>query len=189
MVRAITIALAVALAASIGLNIAARREPQLMTPFEYFPNMVRQARYNAFEANPSFPDGMTLRVPPAGTIPRELPPLASDSSAAPLENPFPLDDRDALERGKVVFDTFCLPCHGAGGQGDGLVVQHGFPQPPPLTRARTRSMTDAQIFGLISNGTGGMPPYAVQVSREDRWKAIVHLRQLQRQPPPAVSAK
>ncbi len=72
MVKALTIGLAVALVASIGLNIAVRRGPVTRPPFEYFPDMARTARYNAFEANPNFPDGMTLRVPPNGTIPRGL---------------------------------------------------------------------------------------------------------------------
>ena len=37
-----------------------------------FPTWRAPRRYNAFEANPNFADGMTLRVPPPGTIPRGL---------------------------------------------------------------------------------------------------------------------
>ena len=40
-------------------------------------------------------------------------------------------------------------------------------------------MSDAQIFGMITNGTGGMPAYNSQIAREDRWKAILHVRTLQ----------
>ena len=69
--------LGVVLAVSIGLNIAVRRGRASMPPIEYFPDMARTARYNAFEANPNFADGMTLRVPPNGTIPRGMLPLAS----------------------------------------------------------------------------------------------------------------
>ena len=50
-------------------------------------------------------------------------------------------------------------------------------------------MSDAQIFNIITNGTGTMPSYSAQVSRDDRWKAILHLRQLQAEPPPAAGAK
>ena len=46
---------------------------------------------------------------------------------------------------------------------------------------RTRAMSDAQIFGIISNGSGAMPSYAAQVARDDRWKAILHVRKLQAQ--------
>jgi mono/diheme cytochrome c family protein len=186
MARGLTIGLAVLLVASIGLNIAARRGAVTSPPFEYFPDMYRTVRYNAFEANPNFADGSTLRVPPPGTIPRGLLPLTSEAATPPgttPENPFKADDAAAVERGTVVFTTYCVPCHGATAAGDGLVVQHGFPAPPTLLRARTRAMSDAQIFGIISNGSGGMPSYATQVSRDDRWRAILHVRQLQAGPP------
>jgi mono/diheme cytochrome c family protein len=187
--RSLVIGLAVLLAASIGLNIASRRGPVTRPPFEYFPDMARTARYNAFEANPSFADGMTLRTPAPGTIPRGLLPISSEAAVpagATLENPFKADDTAAVERGKVVFETFCVPCHDATGGGDGLVVQHGFPAPPTLLRARTRAMDDARIFDIISSGVGGMPPYAAQIARDDRWKAILHVRNLQNEPPAAA---
>jgi mono/diheme cytochrome c family protein len=192
MVRRLSIGLAVLLVISIGLNIAARRGAVTSPPFEYFPDMYRTVRYNAFEANPNFADGSTLRVPPPGTIPRGLLPLTSEALTPPgttPENPFKADDAAAGERGAVVFNTYCVPCHGATAAGDGLVVQHGFPAPPTLLRARTRAMSDAQIFGIISNGSGGMPSYATQVSRDDRWKAILHVRKLQAEPPPAGGAR
>ena len=185
MARRLTIGLAVLLVISIGLNIAVRRGAVLSPPFEYFPDMYRTVRYNAFETNPNFADGSTLRVPPPGTIPRGLLPLASEAATPPgttPENPFKADDAAAVERGTVVFDTYCVPCHGATAAGDGLVVQHGFPAPPTLLRARTRAMSDAQIFGIISNGSGGMPPYATQIARDDRWKAVLHVRKLQNEP-------
>ena len=191
MVRAFTIGLAVLLVASIGLNIAARRGSVTRPPFEYFPDMARTVRYNAFEANPNFTDGITLRMPPPGTIPRGLLPLSSEAATpagTTAENPFKADDAAALERGTVVFGAFCVPCHGATAAGDGLVVQRGFPAPPTLLRARTRAMSDAQVFEIISNGLRTMPSHAAQISRDDRWKAILHVRTLQGEPPPAAPA-
>src|SRR6266850_625952 len=93
--------LGVGLVASVALNIAAsgvKTRPN----FEYFPDMARTARYNAFEENPNFTDGMTLRAPVPGTIPRGWLPLGET-------NPFAADDRSALERGAVVFTNFCQP--------------------------------------------------------------------------------
>ena len=192
MARALTVGLAVALLASIALNIAVRRGSVTRPPFEYFPNMVRTVRYNAFEANPNFADGLTLRVPPAGTIPRGLLPISSQPTTLPdgtAVNPFAPDDTTVVERGTLVFDIYCVPCHGATGQGDGLVVQHGFPRPPSLLRARTRAMDDERIFDIITNGSGTMPSYAAQILREDRWKTILHVRRLQNEPPPAGDAR
>ena len=174
------LALIAALLASIALNIGIRR-PAAQPNFEYFPNMVRTARYNAFQPNLNFADGITLRSPVAGTIPRGLPPLpaASDPAATPLENPYAPSDQTAVERGAVVFASFCQPCHGTGGAGDGLVVQHGFPTPPNLLRGDPVALSDASIFTLITNGQGQMPAYGSQIPRDDRWKAIMYLRTLQ----------
>jgi len=179
-VKALTIVLGFALVVSLGLNVAIRRgSGSAHPPLEYFPDMVRTPRYNAFEANPNFADGMTLRTPPVGTVPRGLPPSEEEGD----DNPFAADNQAALERGAEMFNTYCVPCHGMKGEGDGLVVQHGYPAPPSLSSPGTRSMTDADIYAAITNGLGGMPSYGGQMARDDRWKAILHLRKLQESAP------
>jgi mono/diheme cytochrome c family protein len=175
--RTLNIVLLAALLISIGLNLAIGRRVSRPN-FEYFPDMARTARYNAFQPNTNFPDGMTQRTPVSGTIPRGLPPLPPGATP---ENPFGSIPQTAVERGAVVFASFCQPCHGAGATGDGLVVKHGFPAPPSLLQPKTVGMTDAQIFGIVTNGQGQMPSYASQIARDDRWKVIVYLRSLQRQ--------
>lgn len=172
--------LGLALVASIGAHLAVRASKTRLN-FEYFPNMARTVRYNAFEENPNFADGATLRTPPPGAIPRGLPPIVFTSDAAALVNPFSSEDRRALERGAVVFSNFCVPCHGTNGQGEGLVVKHGYPAPPPLSREQTRQKTDAQLYQILTNGQNTMPSYASQIPREDRWKVILHVRALQSQ--------
>jgi cytochrome c5 len=175
--RRLTILLGAALVVSIGLNIASWTARRPTRPnFEYAPDMARTARYNAFEENQNFPDGMTLRAPVPGTIPRGLPP-ASD---IPTVNPFSADDKNAVARGAFVFSTFCEPCHAANALGVGPVVKRGFPPPPPLTRGQTQSKTDAQLFDVVTNGINTMPSYALQLSRDDRWKAILQVRSFRR---------
>jgi mono/diheme cytochrome c family protein len=190
--RAFNIGLAVALAVSIGLNIAVRTGTITRPPLEYFPDMARTVRYNAFESNPNFADGMTLRTPAPGTIARGMLPPASDPATPPggtPVNPFKPEDTAAVERGKVVFNTYCVPCHGTGGDGDGIVVERGFPGPPSLISGRAPTMTDSQLFDVISYGSGAMQSYGPQVAPEDRWKAVLHLRTLQNAPAPAGDAK
>ena len=170
--RTLNLALAVALAVSVGFNVAVLG-PKVRRNFEYFPNMTRTARYNAFEENPNFSDGMTLRAPVPGTIPRGWLPLTD-------ANPFASTDRAAVERGALVFTNYCQPCHGADAKGKGPVVQHGFPPPPPLSRGQTQDKTDAQLFQVVTDGINTMPSYASQLSREDRWKVILHVRSFRR---------
>jgi mono/diheme cytochrome c family protein len=191
-IKILNIVLAVALVAVIALNVALRGGPITSTPLEYFPDMARSPRYNAFEANPNFADGMTLRVPPNGTIPRGMLPLASQPTTpegGEPANPFKADDTAVAERGTAMFNTYCVPCHGDSGEGDGLVVQHGFPAPPSLVSGRAPTMSDAELFSVITNGSGTMPPYAAQMDPDDRWKTILHMRKLQNQPAPAGDAK
>jgi mono/diheme cytochrome c family protein len=78
-----------------------------------------------------------------------------------------------------VYATFCQPCHGAGGKGDGPVALRGFPPPPSLLAGKAVSMDDAQIFAILTKGQGNMPSYASQMSAEDRRAAVAHVRLLQ----------
>lgn len=134
--------------------------------FEVLPDMAHSIAYDSFAANPNFPDGKTLRDPVPGTVIREL-----NESIKPVRS---------LERGGNVFRTYCEICHGPAGRGDGTVAQRGFPAPPSLLAARARGLTDAQIFQIITVGQKNMPSYASQVDRDDRWNAILYVRDLQR---------
>ena len=174
--RRLNLALAVALVVSIGFNVSVLG-PKVRRNFEYFANMSSTARYNAFEENPNFSDGMTLRAPAPGTIPRGWLPLTDT-------NPFAATDRAAVERGALVYANFCQPCHGADARGVGPVVKHGFPPPPPLSRNITQDKTDAQLFDVVTKGVQTMPPYGLQLSPDDRWKVILHVRSFKRATPP-----
>jgi len=170
--RTLNRALGAALVVSVILNIAALG-PKVRLNYEYFSNMARTARYNAFEENPNFSDGMTLRAPVPGTIPRGWEPLTDT-------NPFQATDGAAVKRGAIVFENFCQPCHGADAKGVGPVVKHGFPPPPPLSRGQTQDKTDRQLFDVVTKGVQTMPPYGPQLSIEDRWKVILHVRSFRR---------
>ncbi len=160
---AINAALLVVLAASVGVNLAIRSD--LTRPNrEVMPGMVRTAAYDSFAPNPSFADGKTLRQPVAGTVMRPV-----RTAPAPV----------SLQRGRVVFTTFCQPCHGAAGKGDGPVALRGYPPPASLVAARAVNLTDAQMFAILTSGQRNMPPYASQISPEDRWSAIALVRSMQ----------
>ncbi len=153
---------------------------------EFLPEMVHSVPYDSFDSNPNFADGKTLREPVAGTIPRGFLPLHYNSTASDLErageelhNPYATDDSAALTRGALQFGRMCTPCHGPGGSGDGAVALRGYPPPPSLLAENAMNLNDGQIFHIITFGKGNMPPHAAQVSREDRWKVILHIRSLQ----------
>ena len=46
--------------------------------------------------------------------------------------------RQLLERGQERFNIYCAVCHGPTGEGNGMIVQRGFPQPPSFHEQRLR---------------------------------------------------
>jgi mono/diheme cytochrome c family protein len=153
--------------------------------------MARTPAYKAYSANPNFADGMTLRSPPPNTLARGQLPLhygatPTDALVAGLElhNPFAVDDEARLQRGATVFTSYCQVCHGSTGLGNGPVTQHGFPAPPSLLADRARQMKDGQMFHVLTYGQGNMSSYAGQLSVNDRWCAVLHVRKLQQREAP-----
>ena len=110
----------------------------------------------------------------------------AEKAGQELTNPLTTDGdvgADNLARGEVVFTTFCAPCHGVTGAGDGPVATRGVGMPGyPLTTKGAAPLTfkDGHIFHIITYGRGNMGSYASQIAPEDRWKAILWLRQLQK---------
>jgi mono/diheme cytochrome c family protein len=95
-------------------------------------------------------------------------------------NPMKID-AVLLERGQERFQIYCAPCHGPSGMGDGMVIKHGFPIPPPSFHDdRVVAMPDGQLFHTITYGVRNMPSYGKQVPEEDRWAIVAYLRALQR---------
>lgn len=157
--------------------------------YEFLPEtqMAYPVAYDSFSPNPNFADGLTLRSPPKGTIARgHLPPLhyqptPEDALRAgrELQNPFSEDDSRRLKRGSDVFGNFCQVCHGPIGDGNGPVTQRGFPLSASLLADRAVRIKDGQMFHVLTYGQGRMPALAAQLSPEDRWSAILHVRMLQ----------
>jgi mono/diheme cytochrome c family protein len=128
------------------------------------------------------------RLPVAGTIPRGYQPypyLSADKevalqAGAELVNPVKATMAE-MQRGQVVYRTYCYPCHGELGEGNGPVVgPERYPAPPSLTTDVVKKYPDGQIFHIITKGQNLMPGYAEQIPRDDRWKAVWFVRALGR---------
>jgi len=180
------------LAASVGVFTAARTLPprDVTRPhYDFMPErqMAKDVAFDSFATNPNFPDGLTFRSPPPGTIARgQLPlhyeptPVDAVRAGEELKNPFSEADPMRLVRGSVVFANTCQVCHGHNGFGNTPVTQRGFPRTPSLMGERALAMKDGQMFHVLTFGQGNMPAHAAQLSREDRWSVILHVRLLQR---------
>lgn len=130
-------------------------------------------RLDPMERAPMFDGGSAALRPPAGTVPVNAV-LEPVPEALPREVPLAL-----VERGRERFDIYCAPCHGPTGEGDGMIVQRGFPSPPSFHDPGLIAAPDRHIYDVISNGFGVMFPYASRVPPPDRWAIIAYVRALQ----------
>jgi hypothetical protein len=69
--------------------------------------------------------------------------------------------------------------HGAGGDGNGVIVQRGMPRPTSYHDERLRAADDQHFFDVITNGYGAMYSYASRVPPGDRWAIVAYIRALQ----------
>ena len=102
-------------------------------------------------------------------------------SGSNLVDAFPMPiTRPVLERGQERFEIYCAPCHGQTGEGNGMIVQRGFPAPPAYSIPRLRQAPVGHFFDVMTQGYGVMYSYAARVPPEDRWAIAAYIRVLQR---------
>jgi mono/diheme cytochrome c family protein len=148
------------------------------------PDMAYTVAFDPYDPNPVTRNGATLMLPPEGTVPvggSFFPygpgPKEAARAGRELENPID-DSKENLKRGAHIFNTYCAVCHGREGKGDGPIIGR-FPNPPTLHAERALTITDGEMYHIITTGQGIMAAYNVQVRPDDRWRAIHHIRVLQ----------
>lgn len=185
-VRGLNIALFVLLGIGAVLNwtlSSDHRRPNV----EFMPEMARPVPHESYAEHGGMKNNMVLQPLPEGAIPRGHPPLHyeatptdAERAGQELSNPFKFGDKRWQPRGAEVFANYCALCHGAGGAGDGPISKRGVPPPPSLLADKAKNMKDGQLFHIVTYGQSNMAAYAAQISREDRWAVILHVRQLQK---------
>jgi mono/diheme cytochrome c family protein len=87
--------------------------------------------------------------------------------------------REVLARGQQRYNIYCSPCHARTGDGQGMIVQRGFPPPPSYHIDRLREAPAGHFYDVITHGYGIMYSYASRVSPADRWAITAYIRALQ----------
>ena len=113
--------------------------------------------------------------PAAGPV--APPPATVAFQDQPAQAP-PLDAA-LMQRGQHEFRIYCTPCHAESGDGNGMIVQRGFPHPPSLLSAQLRQASTQLFYDTITNGHGAMYSYAARVAPRDRWAIAAYVRALQ----------
>jgi len=124
------------------------------------------------------PQKMPL-MPPDGVVPITGRVEDGDRAGADRLTSSAPADTSSLRRGKLAFGTYCTPCHGMAGAGDGTVAKH-LPIPPAnLTSADLQgSRTDGSIYYTIRHGNVIMPGYAYALSHDRAWDVVHYVRTL-----------
>ncbi|MTV11991.1 MULTISPECIES: cytochrome c [Bradyrhizobium] len=135
-------------------------------------NMDMQPKYSEYSRAPLFRRSM-LRSPPVNTVAR------GDLERERAGKTKPALSAELLDRGRQRYAIFCSPCHGAGGDGDGIIVHRGMPHPTSYHDDRLIAADDQHLFEVISNGYGAMYSYAARVNPQDRWAVVAYIRALQ----------
>ena len=148
-------------------------------------DMYNQPKYKPLAASEFFADGTSARPLPPHTVARghldeDTVFFTGKNDDGTLAASFPMPvTHELLERGQERFNIFCSECHGYEGDGNGMIVQRGFPPPNSYHIDRLRQAPPGYFYHVITNGYGVMYPYASRVEPADRWAVAAYIRALQ----------
>ncbi|MFO0775305.1 MAG: cytochrome c [Nitrospiraceae bacterium] len=99
--------------------------------------------------------------------------------SAPTVPASPAGDPD---RGRVVYDQYCISCHGDTGRGDGPAALGLSPRPASLISASTSAKSDKDLLQIIA---AGKPRTAMQawngtLTPEEQRDVLAYIRSLVR---------
>jgi mono/diheme cytochrome c family protein len=136
-------------------------------------SMTEQLKLSTYSPTDLWPDGTSARPLPAGVVAQ-----GDLERTKQAKNPPPVTGA-LLTRGQERFGIFCAPCHGLAGDGDGVIVEHGFPAPPSYHVDRLLGAPAQHFYDVMTDGYGVMFSYADRVPPHDRWAIAAYIRALQ----------
>jgi hypothetical protein len=147
-------------------------------------DMADQPKYKTLGGSSFFADAQASRPIPPGTVARGQLQTDEHLFTGKIDGkdadvfPFPVT-LEVLARGRERYNIYCIVCHGATGDGDGMIVQRGFTPPPSFHIDRLRSAAPGHLFDVMTNGWGAMFSYNDRVNVPDRWAIAAYIRALQ----------
>lgn len=106
------------------------------------------------------------------------PSIASHSVSAPLGSP---------DRGRAIYLTHCLSCHGLTGNGDGVEAPYLSPRPASLISAGTSAKSDKELLQIIDQGKPhtAMRAWNGLLTDEEQRDVLAYIRSLIQFRPPS----
>jgi mono/diheme cytochrome c family protein len=104
-------------------------------------------------------------------------PWVAPNDFTSLKNPSAGDPQSVTE-GKKIYSSYCTPCHGDKGRGDGVAAAALNPKPADHSSVAMLNETDGTIFYKISEGRTPMPQYKGALTDKQRWQLVAYIRTL-----------
>ena len=153
--------------------------------YQYFPNMYESVGYETYSEASVFKGGKEGQLPVNGTINRGFEPYEYENSTAGyelakanLKSPLDAAEKNS-EKGKELYEIYCISCHGASGNGKGkLVEREKFLGVPSY---KDREITEGSIFHVETYGLNAMGSHANQLSAHERWLVADYVLKLKSQ--------
>ena len=81
-------------------------------------------------------------------------------------------------KGKILYATDCVICHGERGKGDGIIGASLRPPPADLTGPQTKAKSDKDLAAVILDGRGAMPAWKNRLKEQDVQNVLAYIRSL-----------
>jgi cytochrome c len=145
------------------------------TKLQYMPDMVDSPTVKSQESYIDPPDG-------AVSMNTLLYPKSVEEAEKILAMPGRISGNPNSEKeGEALYNTFCIPCHGADAKGQGtLGPKAASLKPQDITQELYSKRGDGFFFYRITFGTSVMPGYGHSLSSFERWQIVSYLRSLQK---------
>jgi mono/diheme cytochrome c family protein len=147
-------------------------------PLDYFREMHYQQSHRLLQAD--------RLAPPVDAVPiTGARASVTYEQASTMQSPVGRSP-ERTAQGQELFKVNCAMCHGGDGRGTSVVaerfVANGSSTPPAdLTSARVRNRADGELFFIITNGMGNMPPFGDLTTDDQRWAVVQAIRGMQGQ--------
>ncbi len=151
-------------------------------------DMWQQPKVKSQSRNEFFVDRMGSRMPVPGTVAYGQPRTDAEfytgyGKDGKLVREFPVPvTAELIKRGQERYGIFCSHCHGAAGDGQGMIAKRGFTLARPVGNyhsERLRAMPVGHFFDVVTNGYGTMYPFKARIKPYDRWAIAAYIKVLQ----------
>ena len=150
--------------------------------YQYFPNMYESVGYKTYAESDAFRNGVEAQLPAEGSVARGWAPYdypdtndGYEAAKANLKSPIAITAEHRAE-GKELYGVYCAVCHGAKGDGQGILMKRekflGIPS------YADREITDGSIYHVLMYGKNAMGSHAGQVDATERWQIAQHVMYL-----------